>query len=146
MTKAQVGCYLFNELKQMGVTFPDNCQEITILVHHPEEPVYILVKGSAWDIQLRKDVFYIENHSGDCITGKMFYELVKDKMQLPDETTGFKIVIKPDEIVTTLIQTATPSGSLDFLGACRIVSRPSRIKNTVKKALEPFKTKRAHAT
>jgi hypothetical protein len=149
MALAQAGCCLFQDLKDIGIVLPEYAQEITIVLPGYRQAVKIIVEGSAWDTCLKKESYYLTDTYGDRMMSEQFVELAKDVMKLPDEITKLEIRFAPDSIVTTTIECATPSGSLNFLEGYKLTQKKfkseedkAKLQEKIRDVLSSLKTKK----
>lgn len=121
MSTAQT-CHPFvNELKDLGITIPEDTVNIEILCKAGDTSVQVQFEVADFtNIQNDKfgTVFKTQTltfSNGENISAKDFYRMIKKDAQLPDETTSFKIKANIGEIVSIEINAALPENSLEGL-------------------------------
>lgn len=119
MTQAQTSITFARELTNLGFTIPDGCTGITIKCGKPDENVFVMYRLFNMDKGvINKTGEAFKYPDGSNVLVKDFYKMIKDDVQLPDETTEFTIEADMDSIVMVHIKAALPEGSLrGFFGA-----------------------------
>ena len=119
MTKAQTSITFARELTNLGFTIPDGCTGITIKCDKPDDEVFVMYRlfnMGKGIINKKGEAFKYPD--GTNVLVKDFYKMIKDDVQLPEETCEFTIEADMDSVVMVNIKAALPEGSLKgFFGA-----------------------------
>lgn len=116
-TLAQTGHTFLAELKDIGIEIPPDTTAIVIKADGSDVPVTISFEYVCLNNIYTKSNKHeiLKDKNGGEITSTQLFNLIKDVVDLPKETTAFEIRAEANKIVEINIKAAFPQGALSSL-------------------------------